>query len=96
MVACFQPPKVLNGIFGNGLLATGGDTKFVLISNLVGTYGVGLPLAIFLGLFTKLGLNGVFLAKGADEITKFVCFYWRYRTPAWYQKSIEEREPVHH
>ena len=70
IVACFQPAKVLNGIFGNGLLATGGDTKFVLMANLAGTYGLGLPLAIFLGLFTSLGLYGVFFAKGADEITK--------------------------
>src|SRR6202048_3357191 len=34
IVACFQPAKVLNGIFGNGLLATGGDTKYVLMANL--------------------------------------------------------------
>jgi putative MATE family efflux protein len=94
MVACFQPPKVLNGIFGNGLLATGGDTKFVLVANLAGTYGIGLPLAIFLGLFTKLGLYGVFLAKGADELAKFICFFCRYRTPAWYEKSLREREPI--
>ncbi len=94
IVACFQPAKVLNGIFGNGLLAAGGDTKFVLMTNLAGTYGVGLPLAMFLGLFTDLGLYGVFFAKGADEITKLVCFVFRYRTPAWYHKSLEQPAPV--
>jgi Na+-driven multidrug efflux pump len=93
IVACFQPVKVLYGIFGNGLLATGGDTKFVLRANLAGTCGLGLPLAIFLGLFTNLGLYGVFLAKGIDEITKLVCFFWRYRTPAWYKESLEECAP---
>jgi putative MATE family efflux protein len=93
IVACFQPVKVLNGIFGNGLLATGGDTKFVLGANLAGTCGLGLPLAIFLGLFTNLGLYGVFLAKGMDEITKLVCFFWRYQTPAWYKESLEECAP---
>jgi putative MATE family efflux protein len=91
IVACFQPAKVLNGIFGNGLLATGGDTKYVLMANLAGTCGLGLPLAIFLGLFTSLGLYGVFVAKGADEITKFICFFCRYQTPAWYKKSLEQR-----
>jgi Na+-driven multidrug efflux pump len=93
IVACFQPVKVLNGIFGNGLLATGGDTKFVLVANLAGTCGLGLPLAIFLGLFTSLGLYGVFLAKGIDEVTKLVCFFCRYRTPAWYKESLEECAP---
>jgi len=94
VLACFQPAKVLNGIFGNGLLATGGDTKYVLMANLAGTYGIGLPIAIVLGLFTSLGLYGVFLAKGADEVTKLICFFFRYRTPAWYQKAIEEPTPV--
>ncbi len=94
IVACFQPAKVLNGIFGNGLLATGGDTKYVLIANLIGTCGLGLPLAIFLGLFTGLGLYGVFLAKGADEMTKLIFFFCRYRTPAWYQKSLQECAPA--
>ena len=61
------------------------------MANLAGTCGLGLPLAIFLGLFTSLGLYGVFFAKGADEITKFVCFFCRYRTPAWYKKSLEQR-----
>ena len=94
ILACFQPAKVLNGIFGNGLLATGGDTKFVLIANVAGTYGIGLTCAIFLGLFTGFGLYGVFFAKGGDELTKLVCFFCRYRTPAWYKKSLEELTPV--
>ncbi len=69
IVSCFQPAKVLNGIFGNGLLATAGDTKYVLMANLAGTYGIGLPFAVFLGLFMSFGLNGVFFAQGADEVT---------------------------
>jgi len=90
IIACFQPAKVLNGIFGNGLLAAGGDTKYVLMANLVGTCGLGLPLAIFLGLFTRVGMYGVFFAKGADEIIKFIFFFFRYRTPVWYKTSLEE------
>jgi Na+-driven multidrug efflux pump len=72
IVACFQPAKVLNGIFGNGLLVTGGDTRYVLMANLAGTCGLGLPLAIFLGMFTSLDLYGVFFAKGVDEIKAYL------------------------
>jgi Na+-driven multidrug efflux pump len=75
-------------------LATGGDTKYALMANLAGIYGIGLPLAILVGLFTGLALYGVFIAKGADEITKLICFLCRYRTPARYQKSLEARAPV--
>ncbi|MBV8378934.1 MAG: MATE family efflux transporter [Verrucomicrobia bacterium] len=94
IAACFQPAKVLNGIFGNGLLATGGDTKYVLAVNLASTYAIGLPLAVFLSFFTSLGLAGAFLGKGADEVTKLVLFFFRYRTPAWYQKSLDLRAPA--
>jgi Na+-driven multidrug efflux pump len=79
VVACFQPAKVLNSIFGNGLLAAGGDSKYVLTANLAGTYGLGLPLAICLGLFTSLGLFGVFFAKGAEEITNLFAFFFATR-----------------
>jgi Na+-driven multidrug efflux pump len=60
-------------------LAAGGDTKYVLMTNLVGTYALGLPLAIYLGLSTNLGLFGVFFANGAEEIIKLVCFFFATR-----------------
>jgi putative MATE family efflux protein len=89
ILAIIQPAKVLNGIFGNGLLATGGDTRYILLINFIGTYGVGLPLAIFLGLFARLGFYGVIIGKIADELIKLVCFLVRYRTPAWYRRSLK-------
>ena len=88
ILGAVQPAKVLNGIFGNGLLATGGDTRYILLINFIGTYGVGLPLAIFLGLFAQLGFYGVIIGKIADEMIKLVCFLVRYRTPVWYRKSL--------
>jgi Na+-driven multidrug efflux pump len=91
ILGAIQPAKVLNGIFGNGLLATGGDTRYILLINFIGTYGVGLPLAIFLGLFAQLGFYGVIIGKIADEIIKLVFFVVRYRTPAWYRKSLKEQ-----
>jgi Na+-driven multidrug efflux pump len=91
ILGAIQPAKVLNGIFGNGLLATGGDTRYILLINFIGTYGVGLPLAIFLGLFAQLGFYGVIIGKIADEIIKLVFFLVRYRTPAWYRKSLKEQ-----
>jgi Na+-driven multidrug efflux pump len=89
ILGAVQLTKVLNGIFGNGLLATGGDTRYILLINFIGTYGVGLPLAIFLGLFAQLGFYGVIIGKIADEVIKLVCFLVRYRTPAWYRKSLK-------
>ena len=31
IAACVQPAKVLNSILGNGILPSGGDTKYILL-----------------------------------------------------------------
>jgi hypothetical protein len=59
----FFSSKVLSSVLGNGVLASGGDTRFVLLGNLVGTYAVGLPGAVWLGLLAPFGFFGVFASK---------------------------------
>ena len=89
IAACVQPAKVLNSILGNGILPSGGDTKFVLVSHLIGSYLVGLPVAVCLGIFAGLHAWGVFGARALEEIIKVIFFLLRFRTPAWYQKSLD-------
>jgi Na+-driven multidrug efflux pump len=78
LMAVIQPAKVLSGVVGNRVLASGGDTRFVLLGNLAGTYVVGLPVAIGLGLLTPLGFSGVFIAKILEECIKAGCFFFRF------------------
>jgi len=88
IAASVQPAKVLNNILGNGILPSGGDTKFVLVGHLVGSYLVGLPVAVLLGLFAGLNAWGVFGARALEEIIKIITFLLRFRTPAWHRKSL--------
>jgi putative MATE family efflux protein len=91
LIAAFvQPAKVLNSILGNGILPSGGDTKFVLASHLIGSYLVGLPVAVCLGMFSGLHAWGVFGARALEEIIKMIFFLLRFRTPAWYQNSVDD------
>jgi putative MATE family efflux protein len=90
IAATVQPVKVLNSILGNGILPSGGDTKFVLAGHLIGSYLVGIPTALLLGIFTGLNAWGVFGARALEEIVKVIAFFLRFRTPAWYRKSAEE------
>jgi putative MATE family efflux protein len=87
ITACVQPAKVLNSILGNGILPSGGDTKFVLAGHFISSYLAGLPAAIFFGVFAGFGASGVFAARAMEEIIKVIAFWLRFRTPAWYQKS---------
>ena len=81
IAATVQPVKVLNSILGNGILPSGGDTKFVLAGHLIGSYLVGIPTAFLLGIFTGLNAWGVFGARALEEIVKVIAFFLRFRTP---------------
>jgi hypothetical protein len=72
-----QPAKVLNSVFGNGILPSGGDTKFVLVCHLIGSYLVGLPAAVLLGMFAGFNAWGVFGARAAEELIKVIAFFVR-------------------
>ena len=84
-----QAVKVLNSILGNGILPSGGDTKFVLLTHIVSSYAAGLPVAVLLGTVAKLGAQSVFAARAFEEVLKVVVFLLRYRTPSWYRKSMD-------
>lgn len=75
--AAIQAVKVGNMIYAGGILPSGNDVKGVLIGTAFSAFLVGLPLAIILGLFTPLGIIGIFVARVIEEIVKFA--YFRYR-----------------
>ncbi len=90
LMAFIQPAKVLSSVLGNGILASGGDTRFVLLGNLAGTYMLGLPVAAFLASVLKFGFFGVFAAKILEEITKATWFFVRFRSSRWYTNALKE------
>ncbi|MEZ4315357.1 MAG: MATE family efflux transporter [Polyangiaceae bacterium] len=66
---------VMNIVVGNGILRAGGDTRFVLIASLLSVYAVGVPLTLILVLWFKLGLWGIFLGRGAEEVSRRSCSF---------------------
>ncbi|MBV9671978.1 MAG: MATE family efflux transporter [Verrucomicrobia bacterium] len=90
LMAATQPAKVLSSVLGNGVLASGSDTRFLLFGNLMGTYLVGLPAAIGLGLIAPFGFFGVFAAKVSEEVVKAGCFFLRFCGARWYASALKE------
>jgi len=90
LMAVTQPAKVLSSVLGNGVLASGSDTRFVLAGNLAGTYAIGLPAAVGFGLLASFGFFGVFAAKVLEEGVKATCFFLRFRGVRWYASALKE------
>jgi putative MATE family efflux protein len=82
--AVIQVVKVRNMILGGGVLPSGNDVRGVLLGDVVAAFAIGLPLAVFLGLYTPLGIVGVFLARVAEELAKLAVFAWRARRLDWH------------
>lgn len=94
IAALTQVVKVRNMILGGGVLPSAGDGKGIIIGDIVGAFVVGLPLAIYLGLYTPLGLWGVFLARTLDELAKMMIFEWRRRQIDWNKLAGKEKAPA--
>lgn len=95
ITAAAQIFKVRNMIVGGGILPSAGDAQGVIIGDVIGALVVGLPLAIWLGLYTPLGVWGVFLARILEEIAKVLVFEWRRRRVNWERLAQEQQgQPV--
>lgn len=83
--ALFMPVKVSNMLFF-GILSSGGDTRYLLLSDVVTVFVVGLPLAYWLAFGLDLGLWGIFLGRlGGEELVRVSMFVWRYRQGRWFK-----------
>ena len=89
LMGTIQPAKVLSSLLGNGVLASGSDTRFVLAGNLAGTYAIGLPAAVAFGLLGPFRFFGVFAAKVLEEAQGDL-FFLRFYTMRWYATAIKE------
>ncbi|MER3553147.1 MAG: MATE family efflux transporter [Meiothermus sp.] len=83
--ALFLPVKVSNMILF-GTLASGGDTRYLLLSDIVTVFVVGLPLAYLLAFSLGLGLWGIFLGRlFGEELSRITMLLWRYRAGRWFR-----------
>ncbi len=58
VAAVFQVSDGIQGI-GAGVLRGAADTRFTFAANMIGHYGVGLPIAVALGILAGLGVTGL-------------------------------------
>jgi MATE family multidrug resistance protein len=94
VAAVFQLSDAVQGV-GAGVLRGFGDTRIPFAANLIGHYGVGLPIAIFLGLFSPLGIFGLWWGLCAGLSSVAVVLFARFwvlsgRPPQTLEGSNEE------
>ena len=66
--ALYAPIKVENMILGGGILKSGGNTRMIMIIDIAGTWGIGIPLCLFAAYVLHWGIVGVYTLLTAEEL----------------------------
>ena len=64
--------KVSNMIIGGGILRSGGKTKYTLYLDLIGTWGIGVPIGFVSAFVLKLPIHWVYLIISGEEFVRFI------------------------
>lgn len=68
--ACVAPFKVLNMIVGGGIIRSGGKTKYVMIIDIIGTWGFGVPLGLLSAFVFQLSIPWVYFILSLEECVR--------------------------
>ena len=69
--ALVAPFKVLNMIVGGGIIRSGGKTNYVMVIDLIGTWGFGVPLGLLGAFVWGLSIPYVYFVLSLEECVRF-------------------------
>ena len=79
----FRPVKVENMILGGGIIRSGGNTKIIMIIDIVGTWCIGIPLCLLAAYVFKWGIVGVYTLLTTEEIFRLVVSLIIFKRRKW-------------
>ncbi len=83
ILALFVVVKSITLHFVIGIFRGGGDTKFGFIIDIIGTWFIGVPLAVIFGLVLNYPLHIVVFLISIEEVFKAGLGFYRFRTNRW-------------
>ena len=81
--ALYAPVKVENMILGGGIIRSGGNTKIIMVIDIVGTWCIGIPLCLLAAYIFKWGIVGVYTLLTTEEIFRLVVSLIIFKRRKW-------------
>ena len=81
--ALYAPVKVENMILGGGIIRSGGNTKIIMVIDIVGTWCIGIPLCLLAAYVFKWGIVGVYTLLTTEEIFRLVVSLVIFKRRKW-------------
>lgn len=83
--AAVSPLKVQNMILGGGILRSGGQTKYVLMIDAIGTWCFGIPLGLLAAFVLSLPIYWVYFMLSLEEGVRLLISFFLFRRKKWMQ-----------
>ena len=81
--ALYAPIKVENMILGGGIIRSGGNTKIIMVIDIVGTWCIGIPLCLLAAYVFEWGIVGVYTLLTTEEIFRLVVSLIIFKRRKW-------------
>lgn len=81
--ALYAPVKVENMILGGGIIRSGGNTKIIMVIDIVGTWCIGILLCLLAAYVFKWGIVGVYTLLTTEEIFRLVVSLIIFKRRKW-------------
>lgn len=83
--AIIAPVKVLNMILGGGIIRSGGKTNYVMLVDIIGTWGFGVPLGLVSAFVLRLSIPYVYFILSLEECIRLGMGLVIFRKKHWMQ-----------
>ena len=84
--ALIAPVKVLNMILGGGIIRSGGKTKYVMLVDMIGTWGFGVPLGLLAAFVFQLSIPYVYFILSLEECVRLGISFIIFKKKSWIQR----------
>jgi putative MATE family efflux protein len=88
--AGFLVVKACNKVIYDGVLATGGDTRYFFVSGTLATWLIGVPLALAAAFWLHYPIWLVYLCLSCEEVVRLVIGWRRVRSQKWMRVNVAD------
>ena len=91
VMCVFLTVKIMNMVICQGVLQSGGDTKYILILNIIGQICVGIPLACLSFFVLHLPIYWMYALITMEEVVRVMLAFIKYKKNDW-AKNLTENQ----
>lgn len=90
VAAVYLTVKVLNMVTCQGIIQSGGDTKYILFLDIIGPWCVGIPMALFGTYILHLPIYWVFAMLSTEEVVRLVLALIKVNKHKWAANLVSD------